>query len=139
MNTAKRSQVAKTNPLSRYLDVMSTIIVGIPAALLVATMLTDGAPPFNMSERAAFFTLAGLGLLMCTLAFPLRSPLQGWRWTNPLTVASMILGAVALGLVILVLFGNWLPSAVSESQAFFALAAVILAKVTLGHVRMWLV
>lgn len=119
-------------------DLLSSIVLGVVVTLFVLAVLRGRNVPFSSTDRGAFFSLAVLGFIMCSLAFPLRSPAPSWNWLNPLVIVAMLLGGLALVLVIAVLFRIPLPLIASERQAFIVMAVIIAAKFISGHVRMLL-
>lgn len=128
------------NTVTDLTDYAISIGLGILGALFVAAVLRgQRIGPLDFNYRGAFFVLAALGFVMCTLALSSRSGGASWSWTNPLTILAMTLGALAIVLVLLMVLRVQPPFISSERGAFIALAAIIAAKVVVGHLRIWLV
>lgn len=92
--------------------------------------------PLLLNERTAFYALAAAGFLACSLGMAKISMQQGW--TNPITLAGMILGTLAILLVAAVYFGFSLPFVASDRAALIVLTAIIGVKVALALLTVWL-
>ncbi len=129
-----------TNTVSNLTDYALSIGLGILGALFVAAILRgQRIGPLDFTYRGASFVLAALGFVMCTLALSQRTGEASWSWTNPLTIVAVTLGALAVVLILLMSAKVQPPFIGSERGAFILLAAIIAAKVVVGHLRIWLV
>jgi hypothetical protein len=80
-------------------------VLGLLAALIILTVLFNSRLPLLGTDRAAFIGLVVVGMAMCALGGigPAQSTLG---WTDPVTLAGMALGSLALVLVAAVLSGR---------------------------------
>ncbi|NWF67533.1 MAG: hypothetical protein HXY40_00465 [Chloroflexi bacterium] len=117
---------AQINPQAR--NPLWAWILGGLALLLIVVTLAGVQLPIISGERAAFYVLAIIGFIMCTM--------YGMQWnTNPLNIIGMILGVLALLLVLAVLFNVQLPLITSDRDAFIAMSVIVVVKAAIGWLR----
>ena len=80
-------------------------LLGILAALIVAAVLFDIRLPLLATDRATFIGLVVVGMTMCALGGIGRAQ-STLGWTDPVTLAGIVIGSLALTLVAAVLTGN---------------------------------
>jgi len=117
--------------------VISTVLctaVGIVGVRLVRATMLGQAVALASGPRQAFIALAVLGFVMCALALPMRIAFGGewWRWSSPLTITAIVLGATALLFVALTLLGVRFPFVDGYRQAILVLGGIIACKWCVG-------
>ncbi|MBL8055221.1 MAG: hypothetical protein JNK29_00920 [Anaerolineales bacterium] len=104
--------------------------VGLVTTSLLAAYLLGIKLPVITSDRAAFLAVAGLGFLMCMLG--MGKVVTGLGWTHPLSILGSVVGALILGLVLVVLAGWRLPFLADDRAALIAVVVLGLVKWGLG-------
>lgn len=110
---------------------LGALTFGLALATLAGIKL-----PILANERAAFYALAAAGFLACSLGMAKISMEQGW--TNPITLAGMVLGALAVMLVAAVSFNFSIPFIANDRAALLVLTAIIGIKVALALLTVWM-
>lgn len=109
--------------------------LGALTFVLAIITLAGFKVPHLVDDRTAFYALAAAGLLACFLGMAKISMEQGW--TNPITLAGMFLGTLALLLVTAVYFGFSVPFITSDRVALVALTVIVGIKVALALLTVW--
>jgi len=79
-------------------------VLRILAALLVVAVLTNTSLPMIASETGAFYAIALIGIVMCSLgAGPVVTKLG---WAHPISLLGIALGVLAILLVASALLGQ---------------------------------
>lgn len=107
---------------------------GLAFGLALAT-LAGARLPFIANERTAIYALGIAGFTACSLG--MAKVAMGLGWTNPITVAGILLGALAMLIVGAVYFGIGLPLITSDRAALIALTAIVGVKVALALLTVW--
>ncbi|MHB8928318.1 MAG: hypothetical protein ACYC9Q_11835 [Bacillota bacterium] len=113
----------------------TSVILEILAAALVAAVGFGVKIPVIGNGRAAFFTLAAMGWVMCQLTFRVPPETYAHGWLNPFTVAGIVVGVVILLLVGAVFFHVRVPLITTERAATLLLGALMAVQVVLGLLR----
>lgn len=108
----------------------TTVVLGILSAVLVAAVGFGANIPVIGNGRAAFFTLAVMGMMLCGQAFT-----DGFLPHSPVTWVGVVIGMFNLLLVGAVLFHFRLPLITTERAATLALGAAMAVKVGLALLR----
>lgn len=109
----------------------TSVILGILAVALVAAVGFGFNIPVLGSGRAAFFTLAVLGMAMCSRG----TQFENYGWLNPFTMAGAVMGTALLLLIGAVAFHIRLPLITSDRAATLVLGSGMAVKVLLALVR----
>ena len=80
-------------------------VLGIVAALIVAASMAHIRLPLLGSDRATFIGLVVVAMTMCALGGIGRAQ-STVGWSDPITIVGIVIGALALGLVGVVLAGQ---------------------------------
>jgi len=107
-----------------------TVMLGILSVALVAAVGFGVNIPVIGGGRAAFFTLAAMGAIMCK-----RGVVPWLGFSDPFTWAGTVIGVVNLLLVGAVLLHVRLPLITTERAATLALGASMAVKVMLALLR----
>jgi len=123
------------NTLLMAMSIVGSTILGLAAAYLVYAVLNDRPFPLIAGDRGGFIALAVIGLVMCSITFPVKSNLPNWNWISPFTLVAMVLGGLAMLLVAAVLL-NWRPAfIVDDRMAVLILGLIIAAKYLVTQVH----
>lgn len=114
---------------------VASLVLGTVVALIVFLTITGRRIPVLSSERGAFFTIAALGFLMCTIGLRSTGSRADFSWLNPFTITAVLLGILAIILVILVIIGRPLPMLSGDRGALIAMAIIIFSKWALANVH----
>lgn len=128
MTTNVPSAFHWTAPAARALGALT---FGLALVTLAGVQL-----PILVDDRAAFYALAAAGFLACSLGMAKIAMEQGW--TNPITLAGILLGALAMLLVAALYFGFSIPFITGDRAALIALTAIIGVKVALALLAVWI-
>jgi hypothetical protein len=112
-------------------NTVAIMVLGVLALVLAASILNGTRLPILSSERAAFFGLFVLGMGMCTMGMQF----ERFGWTHPISIAGIVLGALALAVVGAVLFRLNLPFVDNERNATMTLGAIMVVKIVLALAR----
>jgi hypothetical protein len=105
--------------------------LGLLSAIVLAASLGRFKLPLIGSERSAFFALAVIGMIMCTLGMQF----ERYGWSHPASIAGIVLGSLALIIVAAVLFRLRLPLITDDRAATIALAAIMTTKAVIAVIR----
>jgi hypothetical protein len=109
------------------------IVLGVVAAVLVMATLTGRSLPLVSGERAAFFALVIIGLVMCTLG--MGRSIANYGWTSPINLIGVLLGVGILLLALAELVGWKVPLVPTEREALIAVALIGVVKVFLAIIQ----
>ncbi len=125
-------QESKENRISKLIIMSTTIlgsILGVLAIIVTISVFTTLDFTFISTDRISFYILSGIGLTMCMVTFPIRSNFQKkFKWTSLLSISSIILGAAATTLFILVLLNVPISFVTNEKIAIVIMGSIILVK-----------
>lgn len=108
----------------------TVVVLGALSAALVAAVAMGANVPVIGNGRAAFFTLAVMGAILCGQAFT-----GGFLPRNPITWVGAAIGVLNLLLIFAVLFHIRLPLITTERAATLTLGASMALKLVLALVR----
>jgi hypothetical protein len=106
--------------------------LGLVTVLYTLAVLAGTRLPLITSSRTAFYGLAAIGFLMCSVG--MGKVATGLGWSHPISIVGIVLGVAALALVAAVAFGIRLPWITSDRAALIVLAGLIAVKWTLALV-----
>lgn len=113
----------------------TSVILYILSTALVAAVGLGVKIPVIGNGRAAFYTLAVMGWIMCQLVFRVPPETYARGWLNPFTLAGIAVGVVILLLVGAVFFHVRMPLLATDRAATLALGAMMAVQVVLGLLR----
>ncbi len=121
--------------MSAYGQSGASVLVIVVSALLVAAVGMGIQIPVIGNGRAAFFTLAAMGWVLCQLIF--RNPQNSYPhgWLNPFTVTGIVIGVANLLVIAAVLFRAKVPFIATDRAATLLLGALMGAQVVLAALR----
>jgi hypothetical protein len=106
-------------------------LLAVLAGLVVAAVALRVELPVLSNAKAAFVTLAAIGVGICFTGGMGYTYNRRAGWWHPLNLLGYLLGLLALGLIVLVFLGIPAPLAANDRQAILTLAAIIFIKVGL--------
>jgi hypothetical protein len=86
-------------------NALAANLLGVLATFMVVALLANVRLPLLGSDRTAFIALALVGMTMCALGGIGRAQ-STLGWTDPVTLAGIVIGSLALLLVAAVLAGK---------------------------------
>jgi hypothetical protein len=113
---------------------MVPTLLGVLGALLVWATLAGTKLPLIADERAAFYALLAIGVMMCMVGGISHTVSAQVGWGHPLNLAGYALGALAVLLALSVIAGLRLPLITDDRAALIALAGIGAGKWALAMV-----
>ena len=108
-----------------------SIILGLLAGLLVLATLSGMDFPLVRNHRTTLITLGFLGMALCSQG--IGRVAEDKRWTHPISLLGMLIGAAALVLWAGRLMNFNLPYAGSDQQAILTLGSLMGVKFLLAR------
>ncbi len=105
--------------------------IGLIAILLVIARLEARNLPYIYNDRTAFFVLAGIGFIGCTMV--MGKALEKYGFSDPLVFISSVLGVIITILFVMFLFKINIPFITNDYEAFLALGLLITSKIFLAN------
>ena len=108
-----------------------SIVLGSLTGILVIANLSGWPIPLAANDRTALITLGFLGMALCSQGIGRIA--EDKRWTHPISLLGMLIGALILVLWIGRLFNFELPYASTDSQAILTIGVLMGTKFLLAR------